>query len=112
MKFTQHQKVLAIMCKQPDKWFYPYEFMDDNLGFLYVGYKAPTRIAELDHDNPGMFLSQTKGKYVQRKLNMDKAHEWFYDLPKDLRYIFHRSGLSKNIKEREQADVNVLPWGE
>ena len=98
MKYTQYQKIIGLMCKYPEKWFYPYDFMQE--GFYFVGYKAPTRIAELANEYPNLFVSRTRGKYVQRKLNTENS-DWFYDLPKDLRFRVHRSGLSKYIKPKE-----------
>lgn len=86
-KLSQKQKILTIMCRDKDKWFYPYEFMDNNLGDLFVGYKAPTRIAELAHDYPGMFLEKQSGKYTMRRLNGEKFLEWFPELSKDLRQV-------------------------
>lgn len=76
-ELTQKQKILALMCKQPEKWFYPYEFMKPNLGAFYVGYKAPTRIAELHHDYPFMFETKKDDKYMQRKLNASEISKWY-----------------------------------
>ena len=84
-RFTQKQKILALMCREPNKWFYPYEFMKPNLGALFVGYKAPTRIAELNHDYPFLFEAKKDDKYLQRKLNMAQIDKWYESLKPELR---------------------------
>jgi hypothetical protein len=84
---TQYQKIVTIMCRDRHRWFFPYDFMNPALGDLFVGYKAPTRIAELANDYPKMFQSRTEGKYVQRRLNPNDFQEWFAELPKSLRQI-------------------------
>jgi hypothetical protein len=61
--------------------------MRDDLGLLFVGYKAPTRISELQADYPNMFLNKTEGKYVRRKLNHEAIATWFDSLSKDLKCI-------------------------
>lgn len=81
---TQHQKIVVKMCRYPDRWFYPYDFMD---GELFVGYKAPTRLNELEHDYPDLFLRKTEGKYVLRKINKADFQEWFKGLSKDLKQV-------------------------
>lgn len=74
------------MARDKEKWFYPYDFMDINLGQFYVGYKAPTRLNELEKDYPKLFQSKKEGKYKVRKLNPRK-YEWFDELDKDLQQI-------------------------
>ena len=84
---TQYQKILTSMCKQPNRWFAPYDFMRPDLGDLFVGYKAGTRISELNHDYPSMFEKRINGKYTEFKIRADAVGEWFNTLPKDLRQI-------------------------
>lgn len=87
-KLNQKQRILALMCQQPDKWFYPYEFMRPDMpDDLYVGYKAPTRIAEMHHDYPTLFEIKSEDKYMQRKLNIDKISIWYSLLTSDLKEI-------------------------
>ena len=86
-RLTQHQKIVLIMCREPERWFYPYDFMDSGLGELFVGYKAPTRIAELAHDCPEMFEERAVGKYVQRRIKRETIAEWFPMLTKPLKQI-------------------------
>lgn len=82
------------MAKSPERYFYPYDFMKPELGFLFVGYKAGTRINELNKDYPFLFDSKPQGKYVTRRLRKETMQDWLHKLPKDLRYAIHRSGLT------------------
>lgn len=86
-RLTQKQKILILMCQNPTKWFYPYEFMKPGLGALYVGYKAPTRIAEMQHAVPSLFEKKHEDKYMQRKLNVDEMDRWYDQLSPDLQQI-------------------------
>ncbi len=86
-KLTQKQKILALMCRQPNKWFYPYEFMKPSLGALYVGYKAPTRITELNKSYPFLFEDKKEDKYKQRRLNVSAMPQWYESLPTELKDI-------------------------
>jgi len=89
-RLTQYGKIVTLMCREKDRWFYPFAFMTPELGNLFVGYKAPTRIAELQHDYPLMFLNKTVDKYVVRKLNVERIDDWFPDIAKPLKCIVAR----------------------
>lgn len=84
-RMTQNQKILALMCRVPNKWFYPYEFMNPSLEALFVGYKAPVRIAELHTKYPFLFEKKTEDKYMQRKLNINKIAIWYHQLSPELK---------------------------
>lgn len=85
---TQYQKLLTIMCRDTtNKWFYPYDFMQSQLGQLFVGYKAPTRLNELEHDYPELFERQPEGKYIKRRINRSTVSQWFNGLSKDLKQV-------------------------
>jgi hypothetical protein len=86
-KLTQKQKILALMCRQPNKWFYPYEFMKPSLGALYVGYKAPTRITELNKSYPFLFEDKKEDKYKQRRLNVKAMNVWYEALSPEFKDI-------------------------
>lgn len=96
-RMTQKEKILALMCREPHKWFYPYEFMKPDLGALYVGYKAPTRIAEMHHDNPLLFETKKDDKYMQRRLNVDKFDIWYADLKPELKNIVDQYYTPRDI---------------
>lgn len=81
---TQYQKLIVKFCRYPDRWFYPYDFMERSEPELFVGYKAPTRLNEMEHNYPDLFLRQPDGKYIKRKLNKEGFHSWFKALSKDL----------------------------
>jgi hypothetical protein len=58
-----------------------------DMGALYVGYKAPVRIAEMQHDVPLLFEKKSEDKYMQRKLNIDRIDEWYPLLKPDLQDV-------------------------
>lgn len=106
-KFSQHQKILTVMARgEPDKWYFPYDFMRDDLGDLFVGYEASARLSELAHDYPEMMESRRDGKYFKRRLRMATMSEWLGLLPKDLRYVLHRAGVTKGVQS-VLSDVNT-----
>lgn len=109
-ELTQHQKILTTMCRNQDQeWWFPYDFMGDMLGDLFVGYEASARLSELAKDYPDMIASEQAGKYIKRRVRFETIEQWFPELPKDLRYVFHRAGLTKNIKQPTQAMEPSLP---
>ena len=105
--YTQHQKILVRMCHKPDKkWWFPYDFMDgDPLGGLFVGYEASARLSELAKRYPAMVDSENAGKYVRRRLRFETIDQWLPDLPKDLRYVIHRSGIERGPVAKALADL-------
>ena len=100
---TQYQKIVVQFCRFPDTWFFPYDFMGTNAPELFVGYKAPTRINELEHDYPDLFLRQPEGKYIKRKLNKEGFAEWFPKLTKDL-----QNAVAKELNYYPQRPVEEL----
>lgn len=104
IELTQRQKILTIMCRSaPNDWFFPYDFMDQNMGDLFVGYEASARLSELASSYPEMVESEHAGKYIRRRLRLTELDGWFEVLPKDLRYVFHRAGLTANLKRPQRT---------
>lgn len=102
-QFTQHQKILGLMISRRDKqeWFFAYDFMPPRLSLDYiycVGYEATARFAELAGKYPDMIESQSAGKYKKRRILWDNMSVWLPQLPKDLRYMFHRTGTTKELR--------------
>jgi hypothetical protein len=102
LTFTQHQKILGLMvaCKGRKEWFRAYDFMPPRLPLdhIYcVGYEATARFAELAGKYPDMIESVTDGKYKKRRINWDTMDQWLSQLPKGLRYMFHRGGVTKGL---------------
>lgn len=90
MKPTQHQKIIHLMTKQNKKWFYPYDFMRPGLGDYYVGYKAPSRLSELNRKYPKMFIKDIDGRFVRYRINVQDFDEWYEQLPFSLKiYVKH-----------------------
>lgn len=106
MKFSQHQKILIRMCrlKGEQEWFRPYDFTPPRVPLndvAFVGYEAGARFAELGKRYPDMIESVHDGKYKKRRIRWEAMDEWLWNIPKDLRFIFHRYGLTKG-RERPQ----------
>lgn len=107
---TQHQKILMTMCRANQKdWFLPADFMDPHLDGLFVGYEASARLSELATEYPDMIESQRDGKYIKRRLRMETMNTWLPLLAKDLRYIFHRNGLTAGYKKHQQITKGPIP---
>ena len=102
--YSQHQKILTLMCRFPDKkWWFPYDFMKQEQGDLFVGYEASARLSELGSQYPEMIETQQAGKYKKRRLCFEGMDQWLPMLPKDLRYAIHRTGMSKHAPSAEQT---------
>lgn len=61
--------------------------MTPDLGAFFVGYKAPTRIAEMHKEYPLLFEIKSEDKYMQRKLNTDRMGLWFSQLDRELKAV-------------------------
>ncbi len=86
---TQHQSIVAMMCKNHNKeWWLPQDFMQP--GEFFVGYEASARLSELQRENPTMFESQRAGKYMKRKINFDTGKEWYPNISKELQLMVKR----------------------
>lgn len=93
------------MAKQPDKWYYPYDFMPPRMEIdspYFVGYEASARLSELASEYPDMIETQQDGKYKKRRLNMRGYHYWYAMLPKDLQQ------LVTDIEPKQQKAVSWL----
>ncbi len=106
---TQQQKILTLMCQSPHKWFYPYEFMKPTLDELYVGYKAPVRIAEMHKKYPLLFERKTEDKYMQRRINMARYSEWYWDLDRSLQRICLNLLGSPPVESKQPAG-HAISW--
>ena len=104
-ELSQHQKILMHIChNRQQEWFLPFHFMGDTMGDLFVGYEASARLSELAKDYPDMMDSQREGKYIRRRVRFESIDQWLHLLSKDLRYVFHRAGLTKNVPRPEHHE--------
>lgn len=87
---TQKEKILTLMCREPKRWFFVYDFMRPDLGELFVGYKASARVPELAAEYPDMFEAQGDGKYLKRRIRFDFMNEWVNTLDKPYRELVIR----------------------
>lgn len=88
-KLTQHQKLVSMMCRH-DHWWLPYDFMPPRMDFsnpYCVGYEANSRLSELRKDYPKMIQTRREGRYKASRIDRTTVHEWFNDLPKDLKQV-------------------------
>lgn len=104
---TQHQKILFRMAHRKDlqEWFLPMDFMQPEMGDTFVGYEASARLSELATDYPEMIESRPQGKYKKRRVRWESIDQWLYLLPSDLRYIYHRAGLTAGIPKPAPAPI-------
>lgn len=87
-ELTQHEKIITIMARQPGHWFRPADFMQPELGELFVGYEASARLSELAKQFPRAINSRQSGKYIERCL-------------------IGSEGLDKNLARIVNAEVPV-----
>lgn len=111
-QFTQHQKIIGYIIARKDQqeWFYAYDFMPPRmtLDYIYcVGYEATARFAELAGKYPDMIESVSDGKYKKRRIRWDTMPAWLPQLDKDLRYMFHRAKLTKDISREKPTKDQV-----
>lgn len=69
------------------EWFLPKDFMQNDLGELFVGYEAGARLSELAGKYPEMFRSMAAGRFKARKFNFKEISIFIDKLPQDLSYI-------------------------
>ena len=97
---TQHEKIVAIMARaRTDKvWFLPQDFMNPDLGDLFVGYEASARLSELGSQYPEMIESVREGKYIKRAVRWNNINNWWDTIPDSLKKIFKEYGVSTQGK--------------
>lgn len=101
---NQHQKILMTMARKKDQtWFMPHDFMKPGLGELFVGYEASARLSELAKKYPEMIESKRTGKQIARRVKLEDIAGWIDTLPKDLRYVFHRTGNTAELRRRQET---------
>lgn len=64
-------------------WFFPFDFMDNGLGDLFVGYEASARLSELAKLFPAMIETKKNGKYLMRRFKFEELPKLFLTLSKD-----------------------------
>lgn len=88
---TQHQKIVAQMCKHHTKeWWLASDFMKPEMGELFVGYEATARIAELIGDHPEMFETKRDGRFRAFRMKFETGKEWYKTLPPKLQIMVKR----------------------
>lgn len=107
-KRTQKQKVLKIMIskKNPEKWFYPYEFIQDE--GIFIGYKAPTRFCELCLDFPEMIESKMEGKYRIGRFRFENSINFLPKLPPELKNFVQNELLESGAGYEEYRTEAVI----
>ena len=86
---TQHQKIVAAMCKHDlKKWWLPKDFMVT--GEFFVGYEASARFSELQKEQPYMFETRANGRFLERRIRFETGREWFPKIPKELQSMVRK----------------------
>lgn len=87
---TQHQKIVAKMCKYKSRiWWLPPDFMRADPEF-FVGYEASARLSELQREYPSAFESRKEGKYLARRMLFEDMDKWLPRMPKNLQAMVKR----------------------
>lgn len=87
---TQHQKIVAKMCRYPARiWWLPPDFMRADPEF-FVGYEASARLSELQREYPNAFESRREGKYLARRMLFQDMDKWLPSMPKNLQAIIKK----------------------
>lgn len=109
-ELSQQQKIMYVLVRDDSgRWFFPYDFMKSDMGDLFVGYEASARLSELGKEYPEIIESQRDGKYIKRRIIPGRLLPNLHLLSKDLRYIVHRSGLTKDYKPPTTEKPLVKP---
>lgn len=88
---TQHQKIVAYMCKHHTKeWWIASDFMKEGMGELFVGYEATARIAELIGDNPDMFETKRIERFRGFRIKFETGKEWYKTINPKLQLMVKR----------------------
>lgn len=88
---TQHQKIIAMMCKNHTKeWWLPTDFMKFEAGEFFVGYEASARLSELQNNYPYIFETRQAGRFKERRLRFDTGKDWYNDAPQWMQVVIKR----------------------
>lgn len=83
---TQHEKIIAIMLKEPERWWHAEDLMSH--GDIFVGYKAQARISELALRYPEMIerrMSEKGNRQHQYRFRAENYREFLPKIPQELR---------------------------
>lgn len=92
---SQHQKIIAKMCKHDlKKWWLPSDFMQNDE--FFVGYEASARLSELQRQYPYMFDSRPAGRFLERRMRFEDGKQWFATCPDDFKKVIRKYYKSTN----------------
>jgi hypothetical protein len=77
---TQHEKILAIMLSDVEKWWHAEDLMQH--GDIFVGYKAQARISELALQYPEMIEREHSTKGNRQHMYRIRWDNWKEFMPK------------------------------
>jgi hypothetical protein len=89
---SQKGLILKTMLNQKNRWFLAGDFCNDHSGCPFIGYKAPTRIAELQKE--GLIVSRWSKKTTAlgTKLKEYKLSKVYFG------FIYYEDGIEDQIK--------------
>ena len=93
---TQHEKIIAIMIREPEKWWHAEDLM--SYGDIFVGYKAQARISELALNYPEMIERQKSAKGNRQHMYRFRIENWREYLPK----------LPEDLRDFVEANTSLL----
>lgn len=77
---TQHEKIIAIMLTDTDRWWHAEDLMQH--GDIFVGYKAQARISELALTYPEMIARRMSEKGNRQHQYRIQWENWRVFMPK------------------------------
>lgn len=70
---TQQEKIIKIMEREPERWWFAKDFMQPGLGDYFVGYEATARLSELA--NKGLVETKRVGRFRAVRLKRNEPEE-------------------------------------
>jgi hypothetical protein len=91
------------MCLHHSKnWWLAKDFMQADMGDLYVGYEATARLAELVKDNPAIFETKRDGRFRAVRMRFETGRQWYQTAPDPIKLMV-RKYYNGNVKQVEQG---------
>lgn len=96
----QVQKIVYIMAtrREDQRWFYPPDFMRNDLGPAFVGYEASARLSGLARDYPEFIETRSRPgeeKYLERRIRWENIGRVWDSLPEKVRIALYHAGVNR-----------------
>lgn len=83
------------MCElcNDQQWFKASDFMQPELGDLFVGYEATARMSELEREMPFLFERKMDGRFRLLRLKFENVEAESHQIPDNYKKILEQVGL-------------------